>query len=44
MSNTEKQTVHDWSTGSLEIYEIDAPIEEKNEPPADNADALPSPE
>jgi hypothetical protein len=44
MSNTEKQTVHDWSTGSLEIYEIDATIEEKHEPPADNADALPSAE
>jgi hypothetical protein len=44
MSNTEKQTVHDWSSGSLEIYEINAPIEEKNEAPADNADALPDAE
>jgi hypothetical protein len=42
MSNTEKQTVHDWSSGSLEIYEIEAPIEETHEPPVDNADALPS--
>jgi hypothetical protein len=39
MSNTEKQTVHDWSSGSLEIYEIDAPIEEKHEPPADDNSA-----
>ena len=31
---TEKQLVHDWSSGSLEIYEIDAKIVEKNEPPA----------
>jgi hypothetical protein len=35
MSNTEKQLVHDWSNGSLEIYEIDAVIEETNEPPTD---------
>jgi hypothetical protein len=39
MSNTEKQLVHDWSTGALVIYEIDAPIEEKNEPPADDDSA-----
>jgi hypothetical protein len=44
MSNTEKQTVHDWSTGSLEIYEIDAPIEETHEAPADNAEPLPDAE
>jgi hypothetical protein len=36
MSNTEKQLVHDWSTGALVIYEIDAPIEETNEPSADS--------
>jgi hypothetical protein len=36
MSNTEKQTVHDWSTGELVIYEIEAPIEEKHEPPTDD--------
>ena len=41
MSNTEKQTVHDWSSGSLEIYEIDAPIEETHEAPTNDADALP---
>lgn len=35
MSNTEKQTVHDWSTGELVIYEIDAPVEESTEPPTD---------
>ena len=35
MSNTEKQTVHDWTTGELVIYEIDAPIEPQTEPPAD---------
>jgi hypothetical protein len=39
MSSTEKQTVHDWSTGRLEIYEIDAPIEETHEPPADSNSA-----
>jgi hypothetical protein len=44
MSNTEKQTVHDWSSGNLEIYEIEAPIEETHEAPTDNADALPDPE
>jgi hypothetical protein len=44
MSNTEKQTVHDWSSGSLEIYEIDAPIEETHEAPADNAEPLPDAE
>jgi hypothetical protein len=38
MSNTEKQTVHDWSSGSLEIYEIDAPIEETHEAPTADAD------
>ena len=36
MSNTEKQTVHDWSTGELVIYEIDAEIEKKNEPPTND--------
>jgi hypothetical protein len=44
MSNIEKQTVHDWSSGSLEIYEIEAPIEETHEAPTDNADALPDAE
>jgi hypothetical protein len=39
MSNTEKQIVHDWSSGSLEIYEIDAPIEETHEAPTTDADA-----
>jgi hypothetical protein len=39
MSNTEKQLVHDWSTGALVIYEIDAPIGETNEPPADDDSA-----
>ena len=39
MSNTEKQLCHDWSSGSLEIYEIDAPIEETHEPPADDDSA-----
>ena len=35
MSKTEKQMVHDWSTGQLVVYEIDAPVEEtKTEPPA----------
>jgi hypothetical protein len=29
---TEKQTVHDWTTGELVIYEIEAPIMEKAEP------------
>ena len=41
MSNTEKQTVHDWSSGSLEIYEIYAPIEETHEAPTADADAVP---
>jgi hypothetical protein len=44
MSNTEKQLVHDWSSGSLEIYEIDAPIEDKHEAPTDDALALPDSE
>jgi hypothetical protein len=44
MSNTEKQTVHDWSTGSLEIYEIDAPIEETHEAPTADAEPLPDAE
>jgi hypothetical protein len=44
MSNTEKQTVHDWSTGSLEIYEIEAPIEETHEAPIADTDPVPSPE
>jgi hypothetical protein len=39
MSNIEKQIVHDWSTGALVIYEIDAPIEEKHEPSADSSTA-----
>ena len=33
MSNpTEKQTVHDWSTGELVIYEIEAPVTEIGTP------------
>ena len=35
MSNTEKQTVHDWSTGALVVYEIDAPVEPQTEPPVE---------
>ena len=31
---TEKQLVHDWSSGSLEIYKIDAEAVEPTEPPA----------
>lgn len=42
MSNTEKQIVHDWSTGSLEIYEIEAPIEETHEAPTADPDPVPS--
>jgi hypothetical protein len=30
---TEKQLVHDWSTGSLQVYEIEAEIVESGEPP-----------
>jgi hypothetical protein len=30
---TEKQLVHDWSSGSLEVYEIDAEAVEPTEPP-----------
>ena len=41
MSNTEKQTVHDWSTGELVIYEIEAPIEETNEAPTADPDPVP---
>jgi hypothetical protein len=29
---TEKQLVHDWSSGSLEIYEIDGEAVEPTEP------------
>jgi hypothetical protein len=29
---TEKQIVHDWSTGELVIYEIDAPVTEISTP------------
>ena len=36
MNNKEIQTVHDWSTGSLEIYEIEAPIGETSEPPTND--------
>ena len=40
MSNpTEKQTVHDWSTGELVIYEIEAPVTEIGTP-----DETPSPD
>jgi len=35
MNNTEKQTVHDWATGTLVVYEIDASIEPQTEPPTD---------
>lgn len=35
MSKTEKQTVHDWSKGKLEIYEIDAPVQEITNPPTE---------
>jgi hypothetical protein len=28
---TEKQLVHDWSTGSLEIYEIETEVEAPTE-------------
>ena len=41
MSNTEKQLVHDWSSGNLEIYEIEAPIEETHEAPTANPDPVP---
>jgi hypothetical protein len=30
---TEKQLVHDWSTGSLQVYEIEAEAVEPTEPP-----------
>jgi hypothetical protein len=39
MSNIQKQLVHDWSSGSLEIYEIEAPIEETHEAPSDDNSA-----
>ena len=43
MSNTEKQTVHDWSSGSLEIYEIEAEAVEPTEPlPMEPTDETPS--
>jgi hypothetical protein len=38
---TEKQLVHDWSTGSLEVYEIDAEIVEASEPPELEAPTTP---
>jgi hypothetical protein len=44
MSNTEKQLVHDWSSGKLEIYEVDAPIEEKHEPSSDSDPAGANPQ
>jgi hypothetical protein len=31
---TEKQIVHDWSSGVLVIYEIDAEVIESSEPPS----------
>ena len=37
--STETQIVHDWSTGELVIYEIDAPITEIGTP-----DETPSPD
>lgn len=39
MAKTEKQIVHDWSKGELQIYEIDAPIVEKDEPKEQTNDA-----
>jgi hypothetical protein len=40
---TEKQLVHDWSTGSLQVYEIDAEAVEPTEPPPmEPADETPS--
>ena len=38
---TEKQLVHDWSTGELVIYEIDAEIIQPTETP-ENTDETPS--
>jgi hypothetical protein len=35
---TEKQLVHDWSSGSLEIYEIEAEAVEPTEPPKEDTD------
>jgi hypothetical protein len=35
MSNTEKQTVHDWSTGELVTYEIEVEVVEKLDPPSE---------
>ncbi len=44
MNNKEKQTVHDWSNGALEIYEIEVealepinPIEPNDETPSNNS-------
>ena len=39
MSEMETQTVHDWSTGALVIYEIEVPIEEAHEAPTDDDSA-----
>lgn len=33
---TEKQLVHDWITGELEIYEIEVPVVPKAEVAADD--------
>jgi hypothetical protein len=35
---TEKLLVHDWSSGLLEVYEIEAEIIEAGEPPEENTD------
>jgi hypothetical protein len=40
----EKQLVHDWSSGSLEVYEIDAEAVEPTEPPTEPTDETPSPD
>ena len=39
---TEKQLVHDWSSGSLEVYEIEAEAVEPTEPPTEPTDETPS--
>jgi hypothetical protein len=38
---TEKQLVHDWSSGSLEIYEVEAEAVEPSNPP-EGTDETPS--
>jgi len=35
MNKTEKQIVHDWSTGELVIYEIEVEVVEKQDPPSE---------